>query len=200
MVLILTETDAGSNDPYDSSSCGFPISDNSVTSSKEATSGGTAGVTAVSMTMDGLSGSFQNFLQFESAAGEPNSTDWPAGDWTVRIEITTANMNIDQWAIGYCRKNSAGVPQQGLGSAKDISVGFGTVGVKTITDAGLAGTSELATDQIGVTLSCVHFVIGKTQTFGFKPSQNIDTPLAGAAAVSLLWHRQSPSSRAILGG
>jgi len=184
MALTLRETDAASDDAFDArDGCSLSLFINSTTSSKKATSGGTGGVTAVSITLDGQASDNIDTIQFESAAGEPNSTAWESGTWTVRIEITTANMNINAWKAGVCRRNSAGVPQQSLGSA--IGVGdFTSTGVKTATVTGAASAGASATDQMGITIAPFHGT-AKTQTFAYKPSQNIDTPVnqgGGAAA------------------
>ena len=175
MVIILTETDTSSDDVFNSTDgCGLGAVTNSVTSSKEATNGGTAGVTAISITLDAVQANIDT-IEFESAAGEPNSTSWESGTWTIRIEITTANMNITGWGAKACRRNSAGVPQEGLGSVAGVG-DFATVGVKTATITGSASVGAAATDQIGIMVTPTNNT-AKTQAFAYKPSQNIDTPV-----------------------
>jgi len=181
MSLTLRETDTASNDPFEATDgCQFAFDTNPTTSSKQATSGGTPGVTAVSITLTGIN-NYLNTIQFESADGEPNSTAWESGTWTIRIEITTSNMNITAWGALACRRNSAGVPQQQLGNA--VGVGdFGSTGVKTATISGVTATGELATDQIGITIAPFNNTT-MNQAFAYKPSQNIDTPVnQGGAA------------------
>lgn len=189
MPLVLRETDTASDDPFDASGgCSSGFADNSTTSSKQATSGGTAGVTAVSLTLDAQNANLDT-IQFESAAGEPNSTAWESGTWTVRIEITTSNKNITGWDVAICRRNSAGVPQERLGNGIGVG-GFASTGVKTAIFTGNAAVGELATDQIGITIAPLNSTT-MTQTFGYKPSQNIDTPVnqgvAGGDGTDFPW-------------
>ena len=176
MPITLTETDAASNDPFDASDgCSAGIGANAITSSKQATSGGTAGVTAVFVTQD-AENARKDSIQFESAAGEPNSTAWESGTWTVRIEITTANKNITGWGVVVCRRNSAGVPQESLGENLSAPGDFTTTGVKTATITGNAAVGEVATDQMGITIAPSNSTT-MLQGFAYKPSQNIDTPV-----------------------
>lgn len=175
MPIILRETDTVADlaaDKY----CAVQAN-NSTMSAKQATSGGTAGVTAVTVTMDGDSAG-HSLINFNSDTTEPNSASWEAGDWTVRIEITTANMNMDIIRIYVCRVNSAGVSQAEIWV--DSTQTFVTTGVKTVTNAGGAQTAN-ATDVIEVVFECAN-TFTMAASVGYKPSQNIDTPVNQGAA------------------
>lgn len=126
-------------------------------------------------------GSVVRSIHFESEANEPNETSWPAGDWIVRIRVTTGNSNLD-WDEQYvCRVNSGGVSQATIGSAVAQAVNL-TAGAKSITVAGGADAGAAATDRFylvgGIIRSAGH---GEQIAVVFN-DQSIDTPFAAVAA------------------
>ena len=176
MPIILTQTDNAGECPL-INTAGCDTSDiNGATSLKEATSGGTAGVTAVSLTQDAVIATKQA-IGFTSKNGEPNSTACEPGTWTVRLEITTANKNLDDLLARVCRKNDLCNPMDAFGSV-DLDLGdVATTGVKSASQSLTpGGNPPSASDQIHVVIK-VHNSTAMTQTFAYKPSQNIDTPV-----------------------
>lgn len=175
MAIILTETDTAGTCSV-SNYCNSGLIVNSSTTAKKATSGGTAGTTAVSVTIDASGvGNSDLFVGFTSANNEPNNCSWESGTWTFRIEITTANMNITSWDCMICRLtsgcvNAGTVVSEGFGTGD-----FSTTGVKSGTASGSAQAGASSTDLIFVALGAGAGTM--TQTFGYKPSQNIDTPI-----------------------
>ena len=148
------------------------IAAGSATSAKRATSGGVAGVTAVTVTAQNDS-SFHSLINFNSIANEPNSASWESGTWTVRIEVTTANMNMINNSAVVCRVSSACVNIAEVGVTGNLD--FSTTGVKSATASGSAQSAS-ASDVIEVVIS-TNNNFTMAQSFGYKPSQNIDTPV-----------------------
>ena len=146
--------------------------------SRQATDGGTPGSTPVSVTFAAQS-VLRSTVMFESAAGEPNSTSWEAGDYVVRLNVTTAVTGNGQWRETHiCRCNSSGVSQASVGSLTGQTTDITSTGVKTHTVSGAAQGSASATDRVYIVL--VFVSTNKTpRTMSFTPDQLIDTPLTG---------------------
>lgn len=148
---------------------------NTQTSNKSMVEGGTAGVTAVSITQDVVVNGI-NTIAFSTPANSPGLTSWASGDWTVRWEITTANMSVEMPEVAICRLSSAGANLASVGVLVPTAVSFGTVGVKTLTVTGSAQTAS-STDRINVGLNVRNTNSMATQVWGFTPSQLISSPL-----------------------
>jgi hypothetical protein len=140
-----------------------------------ASDGGTAGSSEVSL---GWLSSQTDLgpvgFKITPAAG----TTWAAGNWTVRFNVTTANMNITITDIFICRVNSSDVNQATIGSATGLSISLGTTGVKSQVISGSAQSPSVG-DVVMV------MILGdngsmSSQVAGFTPNQNIDSPFTGA--------------------
>lgn len=156
---------------------------NSTTSSKIATSGGTAGTGAVSLTID-INGGIQFYgaIFFQSGSGEPNSTSWEAGTVTAKLEITTANMNMNwnSFSVGFITSGCAATQITSGGTSQSI----GSTGVLTSTLTLGASAGRNATDRVYIEYSIWNSAMS-TQAFGFKPSQTIALPITQGAAAFL---------------
>lgn len=170
MAITLTQTDTAAT-------CSNPtacaVNKEATISVKQATAGGTAGTTAVSVTR-GTNATDREIIFFQSAAGEPNSTSWESGTWTVRIEITTSNMNVTSWSTGACALDTACSANLQVFGNGPATGDFTTTGVKTSSRSGNAITAG-PSDTIVVVIAAGGGTMG--DTFGYKPSQNIDTPV-----------------------
>ena len=125
MALNFQQTDTNgslTNQAYCSVGGGF-------TGNKIASVGGTVGsvdvVLSLSSSQTGLA------ITFDLTVG--SNVSWAAGTWTVRFNITTANMNLTCTSIYICRISSGNVNQATIGSATGLSISLGTTGVKTQT-------------------------------------------------------------------
>lgn len=154
----------------------LPVSTGTVDILKLASDGGTAGVTEATGSHF-ANASDQRDILFEivPAAG----TTWAAGNWTVRLNVTTANMNLTWDTVYICRVNSSCVSQATIASATGLAISCGTTGVKSTTVSGAVQTPG-AGDKIVVLLE---FDNGSmtTQTFGITPNQLIDSPFTAAS-------------------
>jgi hypothetical protein len=170
--ISLQQTDSGAIDGAESacSSAGAT----SVTDNKKATQGGTPGTTTPTISLSGNQTNSRG-IHFESAANEPGQTSWPAGNWVVRLNITTANANITWTGTYICRVNSSGQSLATVGSLTGQSLGLGSTGVQSMTISGSAQSANV-TDRIYIVL-----VFSNSQTslqsFNYQPNQFIDTPI-----------------------
>jgi hypothetical protein len=143
------------------------------TDNKQATQGGTPGVSSPTISLAGNQTNNRG-IHFESAANEPGQTSWPAGNWVVRLNVTTANANITWTGTYICKVNSSGQSLATVGSLTGQSLGLGSTGVQSMTVSGSAQTAN-ATDRIYIILI---FSNSQTsfQSFNYRPNQLIDTP------------------------
>ncbi len=191
MPITLVQTDDASDlAPFDY--CGGLLDD--AAPAQAGVVGGTAGSSAVSITCDnGLKDVTISYLNVFSESGVPNSTAWEAGNWTLRTEITTADMDLTDLDCCVRRVNSAGVNQQTIILVADLGDAT-TTGVKSVTAAGTSADAS-ATDRILVDY-LVFNANNMGDTFAFSPSQNIDTPVnqGGAPAAD-----NTPPLRMLMG-
>ena len=179
MPIVLTQTDtaaACTQDACGNAAIQFEFS------AKQATAGGTAGVTAVSLTQNTLNLE-RSTIFFQSADGEPNSTSWEAGAWTFRLEVTTANKNLGWGPVGGSSNNGVGIGSMTPGcvctDVWDFSlngVDLSTTGVKTQTFTTVGNSARSASDRIWIVYG-IHNETTMQQAWAYKPSQNIDTPV-----------------------
>lgn len=142
--------------------------------SPECTDGGTAGTLGMSFRLAASAvGEAGLCLVCVPAAG----TTWAAGTWTVRFNVTTANMNLTVTAVHICRANSSGTNQETIGSATGLSISLGTTGVKSQAVTGSAVTPA-AGDLVTVVLVGDNGSMSAA-TASITRGQNIDSPFTG---------------------
>jgi hypothetical protein len=135
---------------------------------KQCSVGGSAGSTPVTVT---VGASTNRMISFECVV--PAGTSWDAGDWTLRLNVTTANMNLT-WGTGaICRVSSGCVNQANIDSY-NAAQSLGSTGVKSFTTAGLTQTPS-AGDKVIIGLVISNGAMSD-QSFAFTPDQNIDSP------------------------
>lgn len=159
-----------------------PFSAGQVDVSKRMSVGGSAGSVAgtvsVASSNDGNSGSD---LNFRTADGDPASADdWAAGDWTVRFNVTTANMNLTWDGLGIAAVDAAESASTSILTATSLAISCSTTGVKSATRSGSAPASNK--DHIQVSCGFTNGAMS-TQTLGVTPSELIDGPFSAAAAL-----------------
>lgn len=147
----------------------------------EVEDGATAGSTEQTIAI-GTATPIQRAYYMQPTPAPGTDFGWPAGDWTVRINITTADMDTDWEDTWICRVNSSCVSQAEIGNLQDQAVNLGSTGVKTMTVAGSAQTPS-ANDSFVVVLGFSTSAHGGSGG-GITPDQDLDTPLvvpAGSA-------------------
>ena len=156
-----------------------PDSAATTTFTRQATDGGTPGVTAVFGKLPGDSTKhFAGNFECVVAAG----VSWDAGTWVVRINITQAQANFT-WEDSYiCRVSSGCVNQATIASLLNQAISLATTGVKTMTIPGGLAQSPAVGDKVIVVLVWKN-AGAMALTVNVLPDQNIDSPfIAGAAA------------------
>lgn len=141
MSLTFTQTDT---DPAFTDVACSAATEGAVSTSRTCSVGGTPG--SGSSTVGG--GTFDTGLTramifFKCVV--PADTTWGAGDWTVNVNVTTAQASVTWTATYICRMNSSDVSQETLGSLTGQTTSMATTGTKTHT-VNQAGT---ATPSVG---------------------------------------------------
>lgn len=143
----------------------------------ECTVGGTSGGVASLPSLQSSESNVQglSFICIPTAGATGDS-----GTWTVRVNVTTANMNLTITEVYICRHNSSGVFQEAIGSATGLSISLGTTGVKSQNVTGSAVT--LAAGDLAVISISVSNGAMSTQTAAITRDQNIDSPFSAATS------------------
>lgn len=135
-----------------------------------ASDGATAGTVAHSQALGASDTNVKTILfQIPVNAG----VSWNAGTWTVRFNVTTANMNITVTEIYVCRQTTAGADFT-IGSATGLSISCGATGVKSQAVTGAAQTPSVG-DEVYVVIIASNGSM-TAQSFSITPNQNIDSP------------------------
>lgn len=135
----------------------------------------------------GIAGSATNtiFSKLVIPASELSGVTGSSGTWTIRTEVTSANMNLT-WSECYiCRIDSSNVNQETIGSNASVGVSLGTTGAKSTTVSGGAVTFS-AGDKCAIFLVCSNGSMN-AQNVTIDLQQNIDSPFS-VVSQSLLWN------------
>ena len=167
--MILTQTDS-----VGSCTSGF-------LSNRLASVGGSQGSSPVTINLAG--DAIDDFV-FQCPISDGST--WSAGDWTVRLNVTTANMNFRVTNVYIQRYSSACSSIAILGSVNPVEA-LSSTGVKTWVIS-CSGATPNPGDLTIVRLE-VSNVSMSAQSFEFTPNQNIDSPFTQVTP-SLLWDPQ----------
>lgn len=143
---------------------------------------GSPGSTPAQVTLDASPDEAGVF--FETPSGQPGLLTWQAGNYVVRLNVTTAASGDVTWSDTYiCRVNSSSVNQGTVGSLTGQTTSVSSTGVKTHTVSGSEQTADVG-DRLYVVL-----VFSNAETssvnFSFTPDQVIDTPWSIAALLEV---------------
>lgn len=184
MAITLVETDtAKGNDAndgvYPQNISPFAFAAIGLPGNRLATSGGTAGSTAITINLSASDVATDPRWSLFSGASEPNNTSWVSGDWVVRFEVTTSNMNVTWDGLGIAAvdvTDTSRASQIAVAASTTVGVSCSSTGVKSTTIAGSA-ISPSASWIVQITFG---FTNGSSmvQSIGVTPSQNIDTPIS----------------------
>ena len=109
-----------------------------------------------------------------------------AGNWTIRLSVTTANKNLDLTGTITLRHVDVSACNTIIttlfsGAASWDDTDLGATGVKTCTVTGALGCTLTANDAIRVGIGVSNAAM-TNQSFGYTPNQNIDSPFTAASA------------------
>lgn len=148
-----------------------------LTPSRQASVGGTPGTAENSYSLG--AGAIRGIGQVSITPA--SGVTWAAGDWTVRFNVTTSNMNVSLRNIYICRISSACVNLGVIiGSLTGLADAMSATGVKTYTISGAAQTPN-AGDRIMVILVMENTNTMTTQVIGITPSEIITSPFTAGS-------------------
>jgi hypothetical protein len=180
MPIIFTQTD---NTGVTEAAFCSGLSANGANGTRQATDGGSAGVTGVSVVINGSAATLRFFyFTLPVAAG----INWNSGNWTVRINVTTGAANCTWETCHICRVNSSDVNQATIGSATGLGIAISGTGAQSTTFSGAAQTPGVG-DKVVIVLG-VSNSNSCTRTSGITPDQNIDSPFepSGTPSVAII--------------
>lgn len=148
--------------------------------SKVAQDGATAGSASDSVN---VSSSAVSELDLGFEITPASGTTWGSGTWTVRLNVTTANMNVTWVAVYICQVDSGDTNKATIGSTTGLSISLGTTGVKSTTVSGSAVTPA-ANDKVQIVLLFSNGAMS-TSTWSQTPNQNIDSPFTASSNKTL---------------
>ena len=137
----------------------------------ECVEGGGAGTTEQTVTIAGES----TFSDLNFEIDITNETD-PNGSWTIRLNVTSENMNMSWVSTRVSVRNGACVIQGSSHTENHADEDLSTTGVKSVTFTTSGLSSLNSGDRITALLSFSNASHGDS-SFGFTPDQLIDTPL-----------------------
>lgn len=179
MAVDYQQTDAAADDG-DSAYCATP--NDVVEEAREMTEGGTAGSTEFTSKESFGVGEVQAMVAFQTDAAwdvnEPITAngDWGAGDWTIRLNITTGNSSLEWDGVFICEVLADGTSGGTIASATALAIGIGGTGVKsTVVTQGSAYTPSSHESTIAVVLTFKSSDSG-FQAVWFTPDQVISAP------------------------
>lgn len=175
MVANFQETDAAAAGGAIADHCSGNTSNTGDTESNQADVGGSAGSTPRTVTADGSAADLNAIWMELGNAVDIDAYDGGAGNWTIRINITTSNHQISLDEIHICRVNSGYVNQETLGSLTGIGENWGSTGTMVHTVNQGSGTTITAGDKI-IIIFAIDNANAMTQDFAYTPSVIIDAP------------------------
>jgi hypothetical protein len=171
MAISFTQTDTAA-------ACGALVycssaSLNGARSLKQATNGGTPGVTTITQQIDG--GASNLIAVFFECIVETD-TAWNAGTWTINLNVTSAESAIAWNRVNICRLSSGCTNQASIASVGGLDISLSTTGTKTASVSGSAQTPS-AGDKVMVLLAFNNST-GADRSFDYRPNVTIDSPFS----------------------
>lgn len=170
MAVIFTQTDATATCGQTAYCSAMPVGSPN-NNNRRCTPGGTPGVTPASIQVN-ASDADHIYIWFELIVQDGSA--WNAGNWTVRLDVSTANAAISWDQVDICRINSSCVSQASIGVQGGVVSMAGT-GVKTF--ATITGSAQAPNngDKVMVLLTFSN-IAGVGSNLSFLPDVNIDSP------------------------
>lgn len=139
--------------------------------------GGTPGVTELACDVAALA----TETCFAAELAISDTDDLNAGTLVMRLNITTAQMNVTWEEVYVCRLNSSCVSQETLGSATGLALDVSAGGVFTVNVTLSAAAAHDPGDVIYIPCVFTNAFDMGTRSVAITPDQNIDTPFTPAA-------------------
>lgn len=185
MTIFFQQTDdAIGGDDQNAYCSGLTVAGSGSVGNNASAIGGTAGVTvrALGGNKDLDAGVTRAVVWMEVPV---NSTDWAAGDWVVRLNITLAASPLEWSSTHICRLNSSYVNQATVGSLTGQTTDLSTTGVKTHTVSGAIQSGVSAGDVAMIILGFTVPSGGMDEKPRYLPDQIIDQPEAAGGGLGI---------------
>jgi len=177
--ITLQQTDDSSLCTTVSAFCSGLSVGSGTTGSRDATAGGSAGSSEVSLTTGSAE---SNSIVFQFVSGELGSDSWESGTWTVNVNCTTSNEDVTLQSIYICRVNSSCTSQETIGSLTSIGQSWIATGTKTHEFTCSASSGASTTDHAVIILAFDSEGHGG-KSFGITPSLTIATPVESGPTI-----------------
>ncbi len=153
---------------------------------RDAVDGGTPGTSEITLSAPASSSDFWNIVI------DPGSEDWNSGDWTIRINVTDGDMDIEINRIRIVHVNSSCVEQADLyNSGGGLGISCTSAEVKTHTASAVDGVpSPTAGDMVVIEMDLQNNNTMFTRTLGVTPDQDIDSPFDVSAEFRPIFKRR----------
>lgn len=146
---------------------------------------GTQGVSANTITLDALTLDPEWAWVISSATNTPYLETWDAGDWVVRVQISsTGDTDVTIEDIHICRISTAGVSLGTVTNRTGLGLTCAADTLREITFTNVGEVAANVTNRIGIVVSFANNV-GSAGTVGIFPNTNITTPLDIASVGAL---------------
>lgn len=179
MPLTFTQKDVATSCGPQPSCSGGAVGTNTI--DREMEDGATGGSTEVTADIGGSTSNLTLFFQSTAL----NELVWESGTWTVRLNVTTGNMDLSLEGIWICREDSSCSTVATIGSDTSMSTQL-DAGTYSWNISGVAtddtdGGSETDTVYIAMEVANSHM---NARTLGITPDQTIDSPIESSATAS----------------
>lgn len=133
--------------------------------------GGTPGTTAETFDIAASASEYKTFFQSDDVG----QTDWPAGNWTVNLNISSAQNNMAWTGVWICRVDTTCGTIASVGSeTASVDVSAGGIFSKTVTGAATTGAT---TDAVYVVCQFANSHTMTARTIGVTPSETVASPI-----------------------
>lgn len=179
MAIVFTQTDEVASCPIMTACAPTDTTVSSQASDFAMRPGGTPGTVAESFDVPAGSSRYGVFFQSDDVG----QTDWPSGQWTVNLNVSSAQNNTAWDGVWICRVDSACGTVASVGSettSTDISAGG--VFSKPVTGAATTGTT---TDAVYVVCRFTNSHSMTARTVGVTPNQTVDSPIPEPEVVTV---------------
>lgn len=177
-VFLLQQEDTAADSGFVTTCSG--VAAGSVTSDHQMLRGGTAGSTEVLPDPDNTTSSVLVF-QSDTSLPEPNVTTWDAGDYVIRLNVTTGR-TATQWVATYICERTSGGTYNAVASLTGQTTAM-TAGTQTMTVNRATNYTAAATSTIYIVCVFQGPAHGGSDV-GITPSLVIDTPIDDGVAAT----------------
>ena len=177
--LSFVQTDTAGDFSFGEFCASAPDGVGEATINRQAVDGGTAGTSAVTIQVN--KGDTQTVINLTF---HPNTTTYAAGDWSVPVNVTSANTTLEFKSVYLCRVNSSGVNQETIASITGLTTQLSGA-VHTFNFTGVGEITAAAGDRV-VFVGIVGMDVGvhADQTAQITPNQTITTPIVATTTVN----------------